>query len=204
MSPKARIMLVDDESVVRIDMGEMLKLEGYDVVAEASNGESAVEQALRYQPDLIVMDIKMPKMDGLTASRIIYQKWRIPILMLTAYNQSQLIDDAKAAGIFGYLVKPVTESDLIPAIEMALAQAERLKRITQEKFALAEQLQERKLIERAKGVLMNHGGITEAEAYQRMRSQAMNRQASIAVLAREILADHARAGVTTSEHYGDR
>ncbi len=192
MNPKARILLVDDESIVRMDMREMLMLEGYDVVAEASNGETAIEQTLRHQPDLIVMDIKMPKMDGITASRIIDQTWRIPILLLTAYNQSQLIDDAKEAGIFGYLVKPITELDLAPAIEIALAQAERLRRLINEKSELEERLKERKLIERAKGVLMDHSGSTEAEAYQCMRSQAMNRQASLAVVAKKILAGHQR------------
>lgn len=184
---KARIMLVDDESVVRIDMREMLLSEDYDVVAEASNGESAIELALVHRPDLIVMDVKMPKMDGLTASRIIYQKAGIPILVLTAYNQSQLIDDAKAAGIIGYLVKPVTESDLVPAIEMALAQAERLKRLSEEKFALIEQLRERKLVERAKGLLMKEDGLTESEAYQRMRSYAMNHQTTLVATALAIL-----------------
>ncbi|MDQ0189495.1 response regulator [Alicyclobacillus cycloheptanicus] len=184
---KARIMLVDDESVLRIDMREMLLLEGYDVVAEASNGEAAIEQAFAHRPDLIIMDVKMPHMDGLTAGRIIYQKTRIPILVLTAYHQSQLIDDAKAAGIIGYLVKPVTEADLVPAIEMALAQAERLRCLTEEKCVLEAQLQERKLIERAKGLLMQQQGLNEAEAYQRMRRQAMNRQMTLASTAMTIL-----------------
>jgi two-component system, response regulator PdtaR len=180
---KAKIMLVDDESVVRIDMREMLLLEGYDVVAEASNGETAIEQALLHRPDLIIMDVKMPKMDGLTASRIIYQKTHIPILVLTAYNQSQLIDDAKAAGIIGYLVKPVTESDLVPAIEMALAQAERLKRLGDEKDKLESQLKERKFVERAKGLLMSREGLSESQAYQRIRRQAMNQQTTVAAIA---------------------
>ncbi|QSO55041.1 response regulator [Alicyclobacillus curvatus] len=176
-------MLVDDESVVRIDMREMLLLEGYDVVAEASNGETAIEQALLHRPDLIIMDVKMPKMDGLTASRIIYQKTHIPILVLTAYNQSQLIDDAKAAGIISYLVKPVTESDLVPAIEMALAQAERLKRLADEMDKLESQLKERKFVERAKGMLMDREGLSESQAYQRIRRQAMNQQTTVAAIA---------------------
>jgi two-component system, response regulator PdtaR len=180
---KAKIMLVDDESVVRIDMREMLLLEGYDVVAEASNGETAIEQALLHRPDLIIMDVKMPKMDGLTASRIIYQKTHIPILVLTAYNQSQLIDDAKAAGIISYLVKPVTESDLVPAIEMALAQAARLKRLADEKDKLESQLKERKFVERAKGLLMSREGLSESQAYQRIRRQAMNQQTTVAAIA---------------------
>ena len=180
---KAKIMLVDDESVVRIDMREMLLLEGYDVVAEASNGETAIEQALLHRPDLIIMDVKMPKMDGLTASRIIYQKTHIPILVLTAYNQSQLIDDAKAAGIISYLVKPVTESDLVPAIEMALAQAERLKRLADEMDKLESQLKERKFVERAKGMLMDREGLSESQAYQRIRRQAMNQQTTVAAIA---------------------
>ncbi|WP_082685421.1 ANTAR domain-containing response regulator [Ferroacidibacillus organovorans] len=205
MNPKARIILVDDESIVRMDIREMLMLEGYNVVAEASNGETALEQTLRHQPDLIVMDIKMPKMDGITASRIIYQTWRIPILLLTAYNQSQFIDGAKEAGIIGYLVKPITESDLAPAIEIALAQAARLRRLIDEKTALQERLKERKLIERAKGVLMNRSGSTEDEAYQCMRSQAMNRQTSLAVVAKKILAGHERdARLASSEPMATR
>ncbi len=184
---KARIMVVDDESVVRMDIKEMILDEGYDVVAEASNGEAAVEQALLKLPDLILMDVKMPKMDGLKASRIIYQKTKIPILALTAYTQSQLIDEAKDAGIITYLVKPVTESDLVPGIEMALAQAARMKELSEKVEHLSRSLDARKRIEQAKGVLMHKKDIPEAEAYQKMRTYCMDNSMKMEELANRII-----------------
>ncbi len=183
----ARIMVVDDESVVRMDIKEMLLDEGYDVVAEAANGEVAIEQALKHLPDLILMDVKMPKMSGLKASSIIYQKTRIPILILTAYSESQLIDEAKAAGIIGYLVKPVAESDLVPGIEMALSQAKRLRKLSSEIIRLEKNLETRKLVERAKGIVMEHHQISEELAYSQMRQFCMNNQVTLEQVSRQII-----------------
>jgi AmiR/NasT family two-component response regulator len=184
---KARILVADDESVVRMDIKEMLLAEGYQVIAEAANGEIAIEQALRHRPDLILMDVKMPKRDGLEASRVIYQRARIPILLLTAYSQSQLVDEAKAAGVMGYLVKPVTESDLVPGIEMVLAQARRFQQLNAEIDRLEKKLEARKVIERAKGIIMQLEGISEAEAYRKLQTYCMSRRLKLEDVARRVL-----------------
>gem|GEM_PF-373848 len=184
---KARIMVVDDESIVRMDIKEMLIEEGYSVVAEASDGEAAVEQALRHRPDLIVMDVKMPRMNGLKAGRIIYQKTGIPLLALTAYSHGQLVQEAKTSGIIAYLVKPVTESDLLPSLEIALAQAEQLKRMNAEIADLKQTIVNRKLVERAKGILMEQYQLNERTAYGKMRSFSMARRVTMEELAHTII-----------------
>ncbi len=184
---KARIMVVDDESIVRMDIREILLEQGYEVVAEASDGEAAIAQALAHRPDLIVMDVKMPKMNGLKAGRIIYQKTSIPLLALTAYSHGQLVDEAKTSGIMAYLVKPVTESDLIPSLEIALAQADRLKRMNAQIEDLKQSLANRKLVERAKGLLMEQHQLNEKAAYEKMRSFCMDRRVTLEELARTII-----------------
>ncbi len=184
---KARIMVVDDESIVRMDIREILLEEGYEVVAEASDGEAAIAQALTHQPDLIIMDVKMPRMNGLKAGRIIYQKAGIPLLALTAYSHGQLVQEAKTAGIIAYLVKPVTESDLIPSLEIALAQAERLKRMNAQVEDLKQSLANRKLVESAKGLLMERYRLNERAAYGKMRSFCMDRRVTLEELARTII-----------------
>ncbi len=184
---KARIMVVDDESIVRMDIREILLEQGYEVVAEASDGEAAIAQALAHRPDLIVMDVKMPKMNGLKAGRIIYQKASIPLLALTAYSHGELVDEAKTSGIMAYLVKPVTESDLIPSLEIALAQADRLKRMNAQIEDLKQSLANRKLVERAKGLLMEQHQLNERVAYEKMRSFCMDRRVTLEELARTII-----------------
>ncbi len=180
-------MVVDDESIVRMDIREILLEQGYEVVAEASDGEAAIAQALAHRPDLIVMDVKMPKMNGLKAGRIIYQKTSIPLLALTAYSHGQLVDEAKTSGIMAYLVKPVTESDLIPSLEIALAQADRLKRMNAQIEDLKQSLANRKLVERAKGLLMEQHQLNEKAAYEKMRSFCMDRRVTLEELARTII-----------------
>jgi AmiR/NasT family two-component response regulator len=180
-------MVVDDESVVRMDIREMLEEAGYEVVAEASNGEAAVEQALSSHPDLILMDIKMPKLDGLKASRIISKKLPVPIVVLTAYSQSQYVDEAKDAGIVGYLVKPVSESDLIPGVEIALAAAQRVQHLNEKIGSLQKEMEVRKLVERAKGLVMQDCQLSEDQAYKKMREYCMNQRTSMESLAKRIL-----------------
>lgn len=192
--PKARIMIVDDEPVFRMDIREMLTEEGYEVVAEAANGEAAIEQAVRARPDLILMDVKMAKMDGLKAGRIIHQMTKIPIVILTAYSQAQLVDEAKAAGVIGYLVKPVTEADLVPGIEMALAHAARLRELDKTVERLHQSLEARKLVERAKGLLMERFSWTEAQAYERMRRHAMEHRVTLEDVARRVIQEMSRGG----------
>lgn len=145
---KGRIMVVDDESILRMDIKEMLQEAGYDVVAEANNGETAIELAAKHIPDLIVMDVKMPKMNGMKAARIINRSFDIPTLLLTAYTEEELIAEAREAYIFGYLVKPITEKDLIPAVEVALGQAKRVKSLIGSIKEMEQKMEMRKRVER--------------------------------------------------------
>lgn len=189
---KARIMIVDDESILRMDIREMLEEGGYEVVAEAGNGEAAVELAHIHHPDLIIMDVKMPRLNGMKASRIIHSKLRIPIVLLTAYSDGQLVEDAKTAGVVAYLVKPVSESDLIPAVEIALAQGARLLQLSSSIRRLEKQLEIRKLVERAKGILMEQYGLSEQRAYEMLRSESMNRRIPLERMAQEVIEEGRR------------
>ncbi len=180
-------MVVEDESIVRLDVSFMLKDAGYDVVAEAADGEKAVELAYSLRPDLIIMDIKMPKLNGLKASEIISDKLNIPILLLTAYSQKEYIEKAKKANILGYLVKPISEANLIPAVEIALKQAEKTSHYKEQVDEINRELQNRKLIEKAKGILMKQLNLPEEEAYNRMRNISMNKQRSLEKVAKYII-----------------
>lgn len=184
---KKKIMLVEDESIVRLDLAMMLTDAGYDVVAQAGDGEKAIELVHTIIPDLIIMDIKMPKMNGLKASEIITNKFNIPILLLTAYSQKEFVDKAKNANIVGYLVKPVSEINLIPAVEISLKQAENAVVYKAKIDELDQKLQQRKHIEKAKGLLMAHFNISEESAYKRMRKISMNKQMAIEKVAEKIL-----------------
>ncbi|MBX6396275.1 MAG: response regulator [Alicyclobacillaceae bacterium] len=192
---KARIMVVDDESILRMDIREMLEEAGYEVVAEAANGEAAIELAHVHRPDLIIMDVKMSKMNGVKAGRIIFNKLQIPILLLTAYSDGALIEAAKEAGIVAYLVKPVSEADLIPAIEIALAQGSRLMQLSSNIRRLEQQLETRKLVERAKGILMERYLLPEQRAYELLRKESMDRRIPMERLAREVIGTGRLPGV---------
>lgn len=186
---RPRILLVEDESIMRMDVKEMLVEGGYDVIGDVADGEKAVELAHTMQPDLIIMDVKMPKMNGIKASKIISKSLFIPILLLTAYSQRDLIEEAKNAYITGYLIKPIRESDLIPAVEIALTQAKRLSSLQDDVRTLERKLQERKTVERAKGLMMETYHLTEEEAYQRMRKDSMSNRLTMEETARRILSD---------------
>lgn len=184
---KKKIMLVEDESIVRLDLAMMLSEAGFEVVAQAGDGEKAIELLHTMTPDLIIMDIKMPKLNGLKASEIISNKWNIPILLLTAYSQKEYVEKAKTAHIVGYLVKPVSEMNLIPAVEIALKQAERTAGFQMQIDELGLRLEQRKLVEKAKGLLMQQFSITEESAYKRMRKLSMNKQLTMEKVAEKIL-----------------
>jgi response regulator NasT len=184
---KYKVMVVEDESILRMDIKEMLKEAGYEVVAEANSGDKAIELAALHKPDLIVMDVKMPKMNGIKASRIIYQAFEIPTLLLTAYSERDLVEEAKNAHILGYLVKPVSERDLIPAVEIALAQASRLKDMANEIKKMEEKFQDQKVIQRAKGILMDIYQVSEEQAFKMLRSYSMNQGKSMKKVADYIL-----------------
>jgi response regulator NasT len=180
-------MIVEDEAIVRLDILYMLKDAGYEVVAEAGNGEKAVELAFMLKPDLIIMDIKLPKLNGLKASEIISQKLNTPILILTAYSQREFIERAKKANVLGYLVKPITEANLIPAVEIALMQAENTNLYKEKIEEINDKLKNRKLVEKAKGILMFQLKLTEEQAYSKMRDLSMNKQQPLDKIAKRII-----------------
>lgn len=184
---KKRIIVVEDESIVRLDVAMMLEDAGYEVIAQAGDGEKAVELAFSLKPDLIIMDIKMPKLNGLKASEIISKKMNTPILILTAYSQREYIDKAKQANIMGYLVKPITEANLIPAVEIALRQAENAQLYREQVETMNKQLMERKMVEKAKGIIMQKFNLPEDAAYRKMRKISMNKQVSLENVAKQII-----------------
>ena len=164
-----RILIAEDETIIRLDLRNLLESAGFEVCGEAKNGLEAVELARSEHPDLAVLDVKMPQLDGIEAARRILDERPIPIVMLTAYGQDELVSRAVEAGVFGYLVKPFREADLLPAIRAARARHEELAALREEAESLAEALAARKSIERAKGLLMTKEGITEQEAFERLR-----------------------------------
>jgi AmiR/NasT family two-component response regulator len=164
-----RILVAEDETIIRLDLREILERAGFEVCAEARDGEEAVALAGSEHPDLAILDVKMPRLDGIEAARRILEARAIPIVMLTAYGQDELVSRAVEAGVFGYLVKPFRESDLLPAIHAARARHEELQALREEAESLAEALATRKVVERAKGLLMEREGLSEQEAFARLR-----------------------------------
>jgi len=189
---KMRVIVADDETIIRLDIKEMLTEAGHNVVAEAADGEEAVKLAAELKPDLVIMDVKMPKMDGITAARLINDKHIAPVLLLTAYSQTDLIEKAKEAGVLAYLVKPIREEQLFPAIEIARSRFAEIKTLGEELDYLKESLETRKLLDRAKGILMAAHNITEAEAYRKMQQYSMNRRTTLKELAEAIIAAAAK------------
>ena len=184
---RPRILVAEDEAIIRLDLKEMLEEEGLDVVAEAADGEAAIRLAREHGPDLVIMDIKMPGMDGLTAAERIVEEDLSAVLILTAFSQKDLVARAAEAGAMGYLVKPFQKSDLMPAIEVALARHAELVAVKQEAKDRGDQLEARKVIDRAKGHLMDSQGITEAEAFRQIQKTAMDGRKSMREVAQEIL-----------------
>ncbi|CAI9006249.1 putative transcriptional regulatory protein PdtaR [Brevibacillus sp. IT-7CA2] len=182
-----KIMVVDDEPIIRMDLREMLENEGYLVVAEAKNGEEAVSLAHRHKPDLIIMDVKMPVLNGIKASSIIRSFSDSSILLLTAYSQKELVQDARKAGVTAYLVKPVSEDDLIPAVEIALSQKEKVVSLKKDINDLKQKIEDRKAVEKAKGKLMSTLSLEEDAAYKWMQQVSMQRRMPLVKLAEEIL-----------------
>lgn len=185
-----RVVVADDESIIRLDLREMLTGLGYEVVGEAGDGRAAIALARETQPDLVIMDIRMPDLDGIEAARILTSEHIAPVLLLTAYSQTELIEGAKEAGVVGYLVKPFREPELRPAIEIALQRYSEFRAIEQQVGDLTEALETRRLVERAKGILMDTQGLKEAEAYSRMQKLSMNSRKSMREIAEAILLNH--------------
>jgi response regulator NasT len=183
-----RILVAEDETIIRLDLKEMLERAGFTVCAEARDGVEAVELARREQPDVAIMDVKMPRLDGIEAARRILDERPLPIVMLTAYDEQDLVSRAVEAGVFGYLVKPFREADLLPAIATARARHEELAALREEAESLAEALAARKVIERAKGLLMTREGITEQQAFERLRRASQVSGRPLRVIAEAVLA----------------
>jgi len=186
---KKKILIIEDESIIRLDLSSIISENGYEVIGEAGDGEKAIELAFSLEPDLIIMDIKMPKLDGLKASRIISKKIDVPIILLTAYSHKEFVEQSKYANVVAYLVKPVSEVDLIPAIEVALNQAEKIQEIRNAVTLAQNELEQRKIFEKAKGLLMEKEGLSENEAYQKIRKISMDSHKSMVTIATSIISD---------------
>jgi AmiR/NasT family two-component response regulator len=183
-----RVVLAEDEAIIRLDLKELLEEEGYDVVGETGRGDEAVSLVRELLPDLVILDIKMPGLDGLTAARQIAGERLAAVLVLTAFSQRDFVEQARDAGALAYLVKPFQKSDLIPAIEVALARHSEMTSLERNVLDLEERLEERKLIDRAKGRLADAHGLDEGAAWRFIQTEAMNNRVKVGEIARRIVA----------------
>jgi AmiR/NasT family two-component response regulator len=188
-SQTTRVLIAEDEALIRLDLKEMLEEEGYTVVAEVGDGQQAVDQAEELRPDLVILDIQMPVLDGLSAAEQIAKARTAPVIVLTAFSQRELVERARDAGAMAYLVKPFTKNDLVPAIEVARARFAEMAMLDSEVRTLEERLEARKVVEKAKGKLMAERGITEADAFRWIQRTAMNERTSMKALAERLLAE---------------
>lgn len=185
-----RIVIADDEPIIRLDLKKMLQDSGYDVVGEAGDGAKAIEAVRSLRPDVVILDIKMPEMDGIDAAKIITDEKLAPVLLLTAYSQLDLVNRAKDAGVYSYLVKPFKQVDLMPQIEVAVARWDAFLKIEEQANDLEDKLETRKSVDRAKGILMDQYGLKEQEAFRRIQVQSMNTRKSMREIAEAIIIAH--------------
>jgi AmiR/NasT family two-component response regulator len=188
-----RVLVAEDEAIIRMDLAEMLGEAGYEVVGQAGDGEQAVELARSLRPDIVIMDVKMPVMDGLTAAEQIGAERICPVVMLTAFSQTELVERARDAGVMAYVVKPFTRSDVTPAIDIALSRWAELKALEDEVADLGERLETRKAVDRAKGVLMTKLKISEADAFRWIQKTAMDRRMGMREVADAVVAGMEKA-----------
>jgi two-component system, response regulator PdtaR len=191
---RRRVLIAEDEALIRLDLREMLLEEGYDVVGEAGDGETALQMVAELRPNLVILDIKMPIMDGLAAAERIAEARLAPVVILTAFSQRDLVERARAAGAMAYLVKPFQKSDLVPAIEIAVSRFAEMSALEREVATLAERLEARKTVERAKGAMMTRYGMTEPEAFRWIQRAAMDHRMTMRDVAERVLADTAETG----------
>ena len=182
-----RIVIADNESIIRMDLKELLEEAGHEVIGEAADGLKAVEMTRKLKPDLVIMDIKMPEMDGIAAAKMISNEKLAPVLLLTAYSQKEIVEKAKDSGVLAYLVKPVKESNLFPAMEIALSRFKEYVEIEQELNDLRNSLETRKILDRAKGILMDAYNLSEQEAFRRIQQYSMSKRKSIREVAESII-----------------
>lgn len=189
-----RVLVAEDESLIRLDLAEMLVEEGYQVVGEAADGAAAVRLAEELRPDLVVMDVKMPVLDGISAAERIVSQRIAPVLILTAFSQRELVERAQQAGAMAYLVKPFVKADLVPAIEMALSRHEEITQLEKEVADLTDRLETRKLVDRAKGLLQTRFGLTEPDAFRWIQKAAMDKRTSMREVATVVIAEMGASG----------
>lgn len=174
-----RVLIVDDESLIRMDLRDIIESCGHEVVAEGTNGVEALALCKKHKPDIILMDVKMPELDGIEAARQIGFHHEAPVVLLTSYSQQDLIDKARDSGVYGYLIKPVREEQLVPTLEMALGRYKSDAQLREKMAELEQSLEDRKIIQKGTGILMELYSISEVEAYNRIRTLSMNKQISI-------------------------
>jgi len=184
-----RVVIAEDEALIRLDLREMLEEEGFEVVAEAGDGEEAVALVEEHRPDLVVMDVKMPRLDGITAAERIAGARLAPVVMLTAFSQRELVERAREAGAMAYLVKPFGKADLLPAVEMAMSRFDELTTLEREVGDLRDRLETRKLVDRAKGLLQQRYGLDEAAAYRWVQRTSMDRRMTMRQVAELVISD---------------
>jgi two-component system, response regulator PdtaR len=189
-----RVVIAEDEALIRLDLKEMLEEEDYEVVGEAGDGETAVKLAVSQRPDLVILDVKMPVLDGLSAAEQIAGQRIAPVVILTAFSQRDLVERARDAGAMAYLVKPFTKADLVPAIEMAASRFQEARALEGEVATLRDRLEVRKLLDRAKGVLQSQHGLTEPEAFRWIQKTSMDRRISMREVAQAVLDQAKTAG----------
>jgi len=187
MKPSLRVVVAEDEALIRLDLVEMLTEAGYEVVGQAGDGEAAISITEKEKPDLVVMDVKMPKLDGISAAERIANQRIAPVVILTAFSQRDLVERARDAGAMAYLTKPFTIDDLMPAIELAVSRFQEIKQLDAEVADLQDQLKARKLIEKAKGILMKNLKVTEPEAFKWMQKTAMDKRRSMTDVAQLVM-----------------
>jgi AmiR/NasT family two-component response regulator len=186
-----RVVIAEDEAIIRLDLKEMLEEEGYEVVAEAGDGETAIRLAAEHRPDLVILDVKMPVLDGISAAERIVADRTAPVLVLTAFSQRELVERARDAGAMAYLVKPFTRADLVPAIELAVSRHAQITALEREVESLTDRLETRKIVERAKGVLQQRMDLTEPQAFRFIQKASMDRRLTMRELAESVIREFA-------------
>ena len=192
MTKSIRVVIAEDEAIIRLDLKESLEAEGYAVIGETGRGDEAIDLVRMLEPDLVILDIKMPGMNGIDAAKVISDEGLAAVILLSAFSQQDLIKEASNAGVLAYLVKPFQRSDLVPSIELALGRFEEISGLKQEAVMLRESLETRKLVDRAKGLLIDNYGLKESDAYRYLQKKAMEDRTTMKAVAEDILADTSR------------